>query len=488
MRIVFVSSELSPLCQSGGLGEAVSGLARALGARGHEVTCVLPAYRIARSHPACPPLKDSGEVRVRVPFGEVTGRFLEGPLFPGVTVALLDVPALFDRPGIYGDGRGLYGDQALRYTTLARAAAYFAEMVRPDVLVAHDWHAALSLATLRTNLDRGANREIGAVLVVHNNAYQGVFSPVDFPLTGLPDELFHPDALEAWGSLNLLKGGLVFADRAVLVSPSYAEEVQTLAFGEGLDGLYRYRRHRVAGVANGIDVERYDPGSDPALLQPFDRDHPEGKGRDRAALLDELRLDPPPPGLFLGAVGRFAVQKGWDVLAESLSALVEQGASVALLGEGDPAIRAVLERCARTWPRQVSLTVSFDDGLARRIYGGCDGILVPSRFEPCGLVQQIAQRYGAVPIAHATGGLRDTIRCERKNGVPVWDESTGLLFSPLTKEALLKAVQELAALGRSGKLPSVQKRLMGLELSWDRAAQEYEGILAKAREEALSRR
>lgn len=488
MRILSVSSELSPLCQSGGLGEAVSGLSRALGARGHEVMCALPGYRAALSHPACPPLGSLGDVHVPMPFGDVSGRYLEGPLFPGVTVALIDVPMLFDRPGLYGDSAGIYGDQALRYATFARAAAYLAEVLQPDVVIAHDWHAALALASLRTALDRGDNRGIGAVAVVHNNAYQGEFAAGDFPLTGLPRELFHKDALEAWGRLNLLKGGLVFADRVVLVSPSYAEEVQTVAFGEGLDGVYRYRHHRVLGITNGIDVERYDPGSDPALSRPFSKDQPEGKAACRTAVLDELRLVAPAPGLFLGAVGRFATQKGWDVLQESLPGLVEHGASVALLGEGDPAIRARLEASAARYPDRVSLTVGFDDALARRIYAGADAILVPSRFEPCGLVQQIAQRYGAVPIAHAVGGLRDTIRCARKSGVPDWDESTGLLFSPLSPEALHKAVGETAALGRSGRLPAVQRRLLGLEVSWDRAAQEYERVLAAAHEEAQRRR
>lgn len=486
MRILFASSELSPLCQSGGLGEAVSGLARALGALGHQVTCLIPGYRCARLHEALPPLRPYSEIRIPTRGYHLHGTLLEGPLFPGVDVMLLDLPALYDRDGLYGDRQGGFGDNALRFTVFARSAAYLAEMLQPDVFVAHDWHAAAAISNLRVNLGRGPNRRIGTVLIVHNNAYQGEFPAADFALTGLPTELFHPDAGEAYGKLNLLKLGLQFADRIVPVSPSYANEVQSLAFGEGLQGVYSARQRRVTGIANGIDVEHYNPSADPHLPFHFSAAEPEGKRRCRAALLQELNLRTPPPGLLVGAVGRFAPQKGWDILARSLRHLLLQGASVVLLGDGDPQIAQNLQRLASEYPAQLALRVGFVDPLARRIYAGVDGILVPSRFEPCGLVQLIAQRYGAIPIAHAVGGLRDTIQCERNQGMVDWEHSNGILFSPLAPESIENAVAELADLGRSGQLSAVQQKLMSIDVSWQPAAQKYEQLFTQVQQSACA--
>ena len=440
-----------------------------------------------RQHEALPRLRRFSEIRIPSQGRNIHGALVEGPLFPGVDVMLLDAPALYDRDGLYGDEKGGFGDNALRFTVFARAAAYLAEMLQPDVFVAHDWHAASAIANLRVNLGRGENRKIGTALVVHNNAYQGDFPASDFAFTALPAELFHPDAGEAYGKLNLLKLGLNFADRVIPVSPSYAKEVQSVAFGEGLEGVYGAIQRRVLGIANGIDVEHYNPSADPHLPFHFSAAEPAGKMRCREALLHELGLQTPPPGLLLGAIGRFAPQKGWDVLERSLEHVLRQGASVALLGDGDPNIARNLGRLAHKWPKQMSLRVGFVDGLARRIYAGVDGVLVPSRFEPCGLVQLIAQRYGAIPIAHAVGGLRDTITCTRNKGLIDWDESNGILFSPLSPESIENAVAELADLGRTGKLPEIQKKVMSLDVSWNVAAEKYERLLAEARQEACAR-
>lgn len=482
MRFLFASSELAPLAQSGGLGEAVLGLAKALGARGHQVECLLPGYQRAHQHPACPELYDDGGVFVPLPGFTVEGRFRRGELAPGVHLTLLDAPSLFDRPALYG-----YGDDPLRFIAFSRAAAYRAEAVRPDVLVAHDWHAALSLAVLRTSLDRGLNRGIGAALVVHNNAYQGRVSPAAMALTGLPVELFHADGLELYDDLCLLKGGLMWADRIVAVSRSYAKEIQTAAFGEGLEGAYAYRARRLAGVENGIDTERFDPRRDKAIAAPFSAEDMAGKQRCRDAVLDEMRLGPPAPGLLLGAVGRFSQQKGWDVLAASVDALIEEGCSLALLGDGEPHIAEALHAAAERHPGRVALRIAFDDALSRRIYAGVDGVLIPSRFEPCGLVQLIAQRYGAIPVAHATGGLKDTLIDEKKRGETDWDYSTGVLFAPNAPEALLEGVRRLKALGASGRLPAVQQRVAGLDVSFASAAERYEEILRECHAEAQDR-
>ncbi len=494
MKILFVSSELAPLAQSGGLGDAVSGLARALGAAGHEVTCFVPAYRqLLQSH-SCPQLYDRSPMKITFPVDgggsfDVLGKVLTGQLFPSVDLAAVDFPTLYDRPSLYG-----YGDDGLRFIALARAAAYYAEATLPDVIVAHDWHAALAIAALRTSLDRGVARGIGTVQVIHNNAHQGRYPSAAFALTSLPRDLWHASGVESWGELNLLKCGVAFADRVVAVSPSYAKEVQTSGFGEGLEGLFRSRAHRLRGIVNGIDAVRYDPSTDQALPAQFSSLKPEGKAACRKQLVSDLGLRDPQPGLLITGVGRLAAQKGWDVLLVAIDGLLARGATLALLGDGDRDLAAQLHEKARTNPGRVWFKAGFDEGLSRRLYAGADAVLVPSRFEPCGLVQLIAQRYGTLPVAHATGGLQDTIRdphfTPRKRADDVedpWKSATGVLFAPLSAEALVDGVSRVAALGASGRLPEVQKRLMAKDVSWDGPAQSWQAVLTEVSAEGRSR-
>lgn len=474
LRIHFAAAELAPLVLSGGLGEAVAGLAGALTDRGHALTCMLPAHRRILESPKLPLLEEAGGVRLSLPDGEHAGRWLEGRL-GALRLLLLDLPALYDVPQLYGiPGADV---EARRFAAFARAVAARTAAETPDVLVAHDWHAALALCCLRTLHDFGAARSIGCVQVVHNNAYQGRFGASQMPATGLPAELFHPDALEFWGDLCLLKGGLVWADRIIAVSPTHAAELQTPTFGAGLEGVYRFRAHRLLGIANGIDVERLDPQTDATLPARFDAEYPKPKGVCRAHLLATLGLATPEPGRLLVAIGRLTEQKGWDVLGDALPALIERGASLALLGDGDLALAERLRAAARRWPEQVSVTIGWDEGLARRLYAGADGVLIPSRFEPCGLVQLVAQRYGALPIAHAVGGLVDTIR----------DGETGVLFAPLSPLGLVDAAERAAALLRADGAGKVIARLLALDVSWSAPAAAYEAVFAAVAREAVRR-
>jgi starch synthase len=472
-KLLFVAAELAPLALSGGLGEAVAGLARALAGRGHEVTCLLPAHRVALESPACPPLSEVGPLRAHGPAGPLTGRWLEGRL-DALRLLLVDVPALYDRPQLYGGGSV---DEALRFIALGRLAAERAVAEHPDVLVAHDWHAALALCVLRTLHDFGPPRAIGAVQVVHNGAFQGIFPAAAMSATGLPGELFHPDALEFWGDLCLLKGGLAFADRIVTVSPNHAAELQTAEFGSGLDGLYRSRAHRLLGIANGIDVERHDPATDAALPARYGPEYPKPKAVCREALVAELGLAPPPPGRLLAAIGRLAEQKGWDVLADAIPALVERGFSLVALGDGDPDLALRLRAAARAHPRRVHASIGWDEPRARRLYAGADAVLIPSRFEPCGLVQRIAQRYGTLPVAHRVGGLVDTIE----------DGRTGLLFAPLTPGELVLAAERAVRVLDEDGAEKVQQRLLALDVSWSAPAAEYEAVFAAVAREGVRR-
>jgi starch synthase len=477
LRVFFATSELAPLAQSGGLGDAVAGLARALAARGHEVVSLLPAYRSALAHPSCPALTDAGAVRLAGPFGDVRGRWLSGELAPRLELRLLDVPPFFDRAGLYGEAAGPYGDEAARFISFARAVALRAYEERPDVLVAHDWHAALAICVLRTLFDRGGARGIGTVQVLHNNAYQGRQPASAMGWTHLPGELFAPDGLEFHGDLALLKGGIVWADRIVAVSPSYAREIQTSEFGLGLEGVYQLRHARLVGIANGLDVERFDPANDRALPERYHATAPAGKRTCRARVMAELGLTPTEPGRFCVGIGRLTAQKGWDVLAAALPALVASGTTVAMLGDGERAIADAFAAAAKKHPGRVHAVISWDERAARRLYAAADCALVPSRFEPCGLVQLTAQRYGTLPIAHRTGGLVDTIR----------DGETGVLFAPLTPDAIVAAAERAAKLVKERGHERIVRDLLRLDVSWSRPAAQWETTLEEVAREARAR-
>ena len=470
LRLAFVTSELAPLAQTGGLGEAAAGLARALAERGHEVHCILPAHTAALAHPAAAALEDSGSYRCETPGGVLHGRWLSGP-FGGCHLHLLRLGGLFDRAELYG---GV--DEGTRFASFARAAAARCAEIAPDVVVAHDWQAALSICVLRTLYDRGALRGIGTVQVVHNNAHQGLYPAELMGVTGLPGELFAPDGLEFHGQLSLLKGGLGWADRIVTVSPRYAEELRTPEFGEGIEGLYRFRERRLVGIVNGIDAEAYDPAKDAALPTQFDQRTAAGRTQCREALLEELDLQAPEDGWLLASIGRLALQKGWDVLLDAVPRLMTFGASLALLGDGDPKISAQLSELAQRWPGRISFQDGWNDELARRIYAGADSVLVPSRFEPCGLVQLLAQRYGSLPIAHAVGGLCDTIV----------DGRTGVLFSPLSIDALVDGVRRGAALRRQ-RGRALERDLLGEDVSWSQPAARWEEELLAVAAEGAAR-
>jgi starch synthase len=472
LRLCFLSAELSPLAQSGGLGDAVRGLAGALVERGHEVVCALPAYRCALDSPDRPPLAEAGIVHVPLPGGELRGRWLAGKAADGIDLRLCDLPELYARDGLYGDAAGPFPDEPLRFAALARAGAALAVELAVDALIAHDWHAALAPCLLReVHGDRA--RRIGSVQVVHNNAYQGRFDAEAMSVTGLSPDLFRPEGLEFYGSVCLLKAGLLWADRIVAVSPTYAREVRTPAFGEGLEGVYERRAAALTGIANGLDCARFDPSADPALAAPFGADGPDGKELCREALLRELGLETPEHGRLCAAVGRFAPQKGWDILADALETLIARGASIALLGDGDPALGARLRACAERHPDRVSLAMGWDERLARRLYAGADCTLIPSRYEPCGLVQLLSQRYGALPIAHRVGGLVDTIE----------DGRTGILFTPLAAWTLTDAVDRAASLFAARGARAVRAELLALDVSWSGPGRLWEALLAQVARE-----
>ncbi|MSP63140.1 MAG: glycogen synthase GlgA [Myxococcales bacterium] len=469
MNVLHVASEVAPYSKTGGLADVASALPRAIAAQGDRVAICTPRYRIdpARFHLA-------RRLRsVTVPLGGATFEVgvLEGRL-PGsggaVQAFLLDHP-LFDRAGLYGEGGHDYPDNALRFGLLSRGTLAVARAFGfvPDVVHAHDWQAAPALLYAR-RFDLPAARTL---LTIHNLAFQGLFPRSAVNQLGLGADLFHPEGIEFWGSASFLKAGILFADRITTVSPTYAREVQTEEFGCGLDGVLRRRDGRFSGVLNGADYDLWNPERDPALPAHFSSTDLAGKRACKTALQRALGLPPRPRMPLTAAVSRITEQKGCDLLAEVLERLLpERAMQVAILGSGDPAIEERLTALQARFPSQLAVRIGHDEALAHRLYAGADLFVMPSRYEPCGLGQIYALRYGAPPIVRATGGLADTVLDHDPRSL----SGTGFTFRELSASALAGAWQRaLAAYTTDEKFPLLIRRAMEQDFSWSRSAESY---------------
>src|SRR5262249_6959454 len=323
-----------------------------------------------------------------------------------------------------------------------------------------------------------------SVFTIHNLAYQGVFPREAMSDLALPGDLFHPDALEFYNQLNLMKAGLVFADKLTTVSPTYAREiVQSPETGAGLEGLLRHRQQDLSGIMNGVDYSRWSPDVDPALPQRYSAGDLSGKAADKAALQRELGLDVDERALLTAAIGRLAHQKGYDLLAQALPRMIERHVQFVLLGTGDSVLEQEFRALADRHPNRISVQLRFDDGLAHRIEGGADVFLMPSRFEPCGLNQLYSLRYGTLPVVHAVGGLNDSIREAAPPGVPPGSEGWGFRFDTMTVEEFLAALDRALRLWHEPEAWSATvRRAMALDFSWDRAAGQYEALYRGAPE------
>lgn len=461
MNIWFVAAEAVPFAKVGGLGDVVGALPAALAAQGHDVTVWMPWYATAAGLARVDDAGATSFVWEGRPERAPVGRARVG----AVGFAFVGLPD-FAAGGPYGSP-----DDEARYVRLclAVAGAVAAAPRPPDVVHAHDWHTALLPVLLR--LPRGddpAAVRPRTVLTLHNTAFQGAADPALLRRAGLPDEALGPDSLGHFGRANLLKGGIVHADHVTTVSATYARELVEPggAMAHGLDGVLRAAADggRLTGIVNGLDTDLWDPGADPHIAAPFGPQAPAGKAACAQALCAELGLHPPSQHPVLGMVARLTHDKGVDLVLDALPALLAQGWSLAVLGQGDPALVGRLAGAAAdpAHAGRVALAARHDEALAHRIYAGAAGFLMPSRHEPCGLAQQIAMRYGAPPAAHAVGGLVDTVE----------DGVTGVLFAPATAEALAAATDRLrtcdrAAMARAG---------MDRDASWAAAARRYEDV------------
>jgi len=443
--VCYVTAELAPHAKAGGLGDVSAALTESLHRRGHAVSLFLPLYA-GLDRRGLDIRKIDGLSGLDMAFGEERFRYSiwrarRGDALPDLL--LVDCPALFDRPGLYGSGP----DEHLRFLLLSRAALEACSPlgIRPDVVHCHDWHTALVPLYLRTTYaHEPALARARSVLTIHNLGYQGVISHAEAGRLGLGAGASRLDPREAAeGRVNLLRQGLIDADVVSTVSPTYAREICTPGMGMGLDGVLRDRGDEVVGILNGVDVDAWDPARDAFLPHRYSAADPGGKLRMRAALCHRLGLDPDADRPVVGMVSRLVWQKGVDLLFDVLPAMLERRElSLAVLGSGDPAYEAALGRLAAEHPGCAAFCSGHDEELAHWIEAGADAFLMPSRYEPCGLNQMYSMRYGTVPIVRRTGGLADSVQ----HFDPGTGEGTGIVF----EDADSGAVQW--ALGRMREL------------------------------------
>jgi len=469
ITVLAVVSEVFPLVKTGGLADVAGALPAALAAENVEVVTLIPGYpavmkAIERAETAIAPYRSfGGHARVlRADAG-------------GLDLFVLDAPHLFARPGgpyTTPDGAD-WPDNPFRFAALAKAGAELAlgasPGFSPDVVHAHDWQAGLTAAYLYHD----PRARPGTVITIHNLAFQGQFPAELLGPLGLPDEAFSIDGVEYYGMIGFLKGALAYSDRITTVSPTYAAEIRTPDFGMGLDGLLRARGMAVTGILNGIDEDVWDPSADEMIEEPFSLATLANRPANKAFLQRKFGLDPDPGALLLGVVSRLSWQKGQDLLIANLGVLDRIGAQLAVLGAGEPALEQALLTTADARPGRVGAKIGYDEAIAHQIQAGADSLLIPSRFEPCGLTQLCALRYGALPVVARVGGLADTIVDANPMAIAA-GLGTGLQFSPVTAEMLGATLERLARLWAE---PEVWDRLiengMMTDVSWRRPAAAY---------------
>lgn len=467
-RVLSVASECVPLIKTGGLADVVGALPVALEAEGWDMRTLIPAYpglveRLAEARVVWKdPALFGGPARI------VLGQA------GGLSLYLLEAPHLFDRPGGPYSAGGLdHVDNPERFAALSWAAAALAaeggdDGWRPDVLHAHDWQAGLAPAYLRWAFP---GTGVGSVLTIHNIAFQGVAPAARLESLRLPRDEFHPGSLEYWGNISSLKAGLVTADKVTTVSPTYAEELMRPAFGMGLEGVIADRGLAMRGILNGIDSAVWSPEQDPAIT-PYGPTNLRGKAINRTALSRELGLEPG-AGPMAIVVSRLSHQKGIDLLIAALPAFIAGGGSLALLGSGDAALEGALQALAARFPGRVSVTIGYDEELAHRMFAGGDAVLVPSRFEPCGLTQMYGLKYGTLPLVALTGGLADTVIGASPASLGA-GAATGITFHPVDELALTRALDRLLTLfADRASWKAMQRRAMQADFGWAAAARAY---------------
>ena len=471
-RVLSVASESVPLLKTGGLADVVGALPGALARFGWDMRVLMPCYRSVRRHAV-----DWPEVWAEEDLFGGRGCVLAGTV-DGTAMLLLDAPHLFDRDGgPYSGPGGDWPDNAVRFAALSWVAARIAKVGlaggwTPDVLHAHDWQGGLAPAYLAF----GGPRSVGTVITIHNIAFQGWAPAALLGALRLPGHEFHQGSLEYYGGLSSLKAGLVTADAITTVSPTYAEELMRPEYGMGLQGVIAARAGAVTGILNGVDTGVWSPL---AAATPYSATDMSGKAAARMALCDEFGLEVPGPLAIL--VSRLTDQKGIDLLPAVLPSFIAAGGGIVVLGSGDPALEAAMRDLSRQFPGRVGLRIGYDEALSRRLFAGGDAVLVPSRFEPCGLTQLYGLRFGTLPVVAAVGGLADTV-INASPAALAAGVATGIAFHPTDAVAFGQAMARLVALhAQPAVWAALQANAMRAEIGWDASAAAYARLYEKVR-------
>ena len=486
MRVLYVAAEVYPLVKTGGLGDVSAALPPALIRQGQDVRLLLPGLPAIMAGVA--DLKQVATFTTALAAGPVT--LLRGRLPDGdVPAYVIHAPLLYDRPGnpyLAPDGRD-WQDNHRRFALLGWVAAQLAAGQadggwKPHIVHGHDWHAGLAPAYMTAQADT----RVGSVFTIHNLAYQGLFPYPVFPELGLPPPFFSMEGMEFYGQVSFMKAGLIYSDRITTVSPTYAREIRSLPQGCGLEGVINARAHVLSGILNGVDYALWNPVTDTALAKKYTADKPAGKAACKAALQTEMGLQPQPDALLFAVVSRLSAQKGLDLVLAALPELVRQGGQLALLGSGDAALEQAFRDAAAQHPGAVAVRIGYDETFSHRMMAGADVILVPSRFEPCGLTQMYGLRYGTLPLVRRVGGLADTVRdagdsAENRNG------ATGFVFDEASAHGLLGAAKRAFDTYRNRKSwLAMMRRAMAENFSWDEAAQHYVTLYRGLRPEVVT--
>lgn len=481
MRLLSVASELYPLVKTGGLADVTGALPLALARHGVEVRSLLPGYPSVMAR--------IGKTKKLHSYSDLFGTpaVVRGIKLDGLDILILDAPDLFNREGgPYGDTQGNeWPDNWQRFAALSRVAADIAEGLLknwvPDLVHAHDWQSAMTLAYMRY----GRAHDVAKVLTIHNLAFQGRFGPEVFAGLGLPAEAWGIDGIEYYAGIGFLKGGLTSADAITTVSPTYAQEIRTPENGMGLDGLINQRSAHVHGILNGIDNNLWNPANDPLIARPFTARSLSGRLVNRRALEKRFGLDRDGSPLFM-VVSRLTWQKGMDVLVDALDDLVEMGAKLAVLGSGDHPLEGAFLAAADRHRGRIAVQIGYDEPLSHLMQAGADAILIPSRFEPCGLTQLYALRYGCVPVVARVGGLADTV-IDANEAAVMAGVATGVQFGPLSAQTLRGALARTIALhADTVAWQSIQRAGMKSDFSWDHSAGRYAALYRSVMDARIS--
>jgi len=477
MRILIAAPEAVPYVKTGGLADVTGALLKEFRKRNTKASLILPLYSSIRKNFRL--YRTNRSVRIEMGGFILTGNIWVSEKSSAPKSYFIECDELYGRPELYGTSDGDYADNAMRFIFFSKAVleTCIALNVRPDVIHCNDWQTAMIPLYLKTLYkDNVYLKKTATLYTLHNLGYQGIFQAADMVYTDLGREYFVPEKIEFYGRLNFMKAGLLYSDLLNTVSETYAKEILEKENGFGLDGVLRKRQADLFGVVNGVDYDEWDPSKDSLIPAKYDRNDMKGKAKCRRILLQKTGLDNKKTPL-LGIVSRLSSQKGLDLLYDSLEELVTMGVNLIIIGKGDEHYQNLFAKAAEKYKGKIFVKIGFDESLAHLIYAGCDFFLMPSRYEPCGLGQLIAMRYGTVPIARKTGGLADTI----KDYNHISSTGTGFLFSDFTPSAFQDAVKRaLCVYADDRKMKKLVFDSMDADFSWGRSAGRYFELYEKA--------